>query len=85
LDVVRVEVLQLVAVLEEDSMDESPGGDGEAALVEGHERDHESFGRAWHRLVPGHLSLHGCGEWRELARLDETKQLLAGHIGPCQV
>jgi hypothetical protein len=74
-------MLQLEAVLEEDPTDESPGGDGEAALVEGHERDHESLGRAWHGLITRHLPLHGGGEWRELARLDETKQLLAGHIG----
>jgi hypothetical protein len=37
LDAVRVEVLQLEAVLEEDSTNELPGGDGEASLVEGHE------------------------------------------------
>jgi hypothetical protein len=73
LDVVRVEMLQLEAVLEEASMDESPGGDREAALVEGHERDHEPLGRAWHGLIAGQLPLHGGGEWRELARLDETK------------
>jgi hypothetical protein len=46
LDVVRVELLQLEAVLEEDSTNEPPGGDGEAALVEGHERDHEPLGGA---------------------------------------
>jgi hypothetical protein len=32
LDAVRVEVLQLEAVLEEDSTNELPGGDGEASL-----------------------------------------------------
>jgi hypothetical protein len=37
LDVVRVEVLQLEVVLEEDSTDEPPGRDEEAVLVEGHE------------------------------------------------
>jgi hypothetical protein len=37
LDVVRVEVLQLEPVHEEDVVDEPPGGDREAALVEGHE------------------------------------------------
>jgi hypothetical protein len=37
LDAVRVEVLQLEAILEEDPPDEPLGGDGEAALVEGHE------------------------------------------------
>jgi hypothetical protein len=50
--------------------------------VEGHERDHKPLGRARHGLVTEHLPLHIGGEWRELARLDETKQLLAGHIGP---
>jgi hypothetical protein len=34
-------------------MDESPGGDGEAALVEGHERDHESLGGHGTELSPG--------------------------------
>jgi hypothetical protein len=37
LDVVRVEMLQLEAVLEKDSPDEPPDRDGEAVLVEGHE------------------------------------------------
>jgi hypothetical protein len=37
LDAVRIEVLQLKPVLVEDHPDEPPGGDGEAALVEGHE------------------------------------------------
>jgi hypothetical protein len=37
LDAVRVEVLQLEAVLEKDFTNEPPGGDGEATLVEGHE------------------------------------------------
>jgi hypothetical protein len=37
LDVVRVEVLELQPVREQHSSDESAGGDGEAALVEGHE------------------------------------------------
>jgi hypothetical protein len=34
-------VLQLKPVLEEDAADEPPSGDGEAALVEHHERHHE--------------------------------------------
>jgi hypothetical protein len=34
LDVVRVEVLKLEPVFQEDSLDEPPGGDGEAALME---------------------------------------------------
>jgi hypothetical protein len=44
LHVVQVEVLQLKPVLEEDSADEPPGGDGEAALVEDHKRDLKSLG-----------------------------------------
>jgi hypothetical protein len=34
----------LKPVLEEDSADEPSGGDGEAALVEGHERHHKPLG-----------------------------------------
>jgi hypothetical protein len=37
LDVVRVEVLELQPILKQHPADESTGGDGEAALVEGHE------------------------------------------------
>jgi hypothetical protein len=37
LDAVRVEVLELQPVREQHSSDESASGDGEAALVEGHE------------------------------------------------
>jgi hypothetical protein len=36
LDIVRVEVLELKPILEQHPADESPGGDGEAALMEGH-------------------------------------------------
>jgi hypothetical protein len=39
-------VLQLEPVLEEDDADELSGGNGEAALVEGHERDREPLGGA---------------------------------------
>jgi hypothetical protein len=39
LDVVWVEVLQLEPVIIEDHSSEPPGGDGEAAFVEGHKRD----------------------------------------------
>jgi hypothetical protein len=81
LDAIRVEMLQLEPVLEENSADEPLGRDGEAVLVEGHERDHEPLGRARHGLVAGHPPLHGGGERRKLVRLDETKQLLTGHIG----
>jgi hypothetical protein len=85
LDAVWVEVLQLKAVLEEDSTNEPPGGDGEAALVEGHERDHIPPGRARHGLVARHLPLHDGGEWGKLTGLDKAKQLLARHIGLCPV
>jgi hypothetical protein len=37
LNIVRVEVLELEAILVEDPLDEPLGGDGKAALVEGHE------------------------------------------------
>jgi hypothetical protein len=73
LDAVWVEMLQLEPVLEENSTDESPGGDREAALMEGHERDHKPFGRARHVLVTGYLPLHSGSERWKLARLDETK------------
>jgi hypothetical protein len=82
LDVVRIEVLQLKTVLVEDPPDEPPDGDGEAALVESHERDDVPLGQAWHGLLPGHLSLHGGGEWRELSGIDKAVQHLEGHVGP---
>jgi hypothetical protein len=78
---VWVEVLQLEPILKENSADEPPGGDGEAALVEGHERDHKPLGWPWHGLISGNSPLHGGGERRKLARLDEMHPLLAGHIG----
>jgi hypothetical protein len=53
LDVVWVEVLQLEAVLVEDPPDEPPGGDGEAAPVEGHERDHTAPGGRDTNSSPG--------------------------------
>jgi hypothetical protein len=34
-----------------------------------------------HGLVARHPSLNGGGEWRKLARLNETEELLAGHVG----
>jgi hypothetical protein len=37
LDAVRVEVLELKPILEQHPADEPTGGDGEAALMEGHE------------------------------------------------
>jgi hypothetical protein len=36
LDAVRIEVLQLEPILKENRPEEPSGGDGEAALVEGH-------------------------------------------------
>jgi hypothetical protein len=36
---------------------------------------------ARHRLVAGDPPLHGGGERRKLVRLDDTEELLAGHIG----
>jgi hypothetical protein len=50
--------------------------------VEGHERDDEPLGWVRHRLLPGHLPLHGGGEWRELPGLDEAEQLVTRHVGP---
>jgi hypothetical protein len=52
---------------------EPSGGDGEAALVEGHERHHVPTGQVWHRLASGDDPLNGLGERRQLARLNETK------------
>jgi hypothetical protein len=40
---------------------------------------------ARHGLVTGNLPLHGGGERRKLAHLDEMQQLLAGHVGARQV
>jgi hypothetical protein len=40
LDIVQVEILELQPILEQHPADEPTGGDGEAALVEGHERHH---------------------------------------------
>jgi hypothetical protein len=71
LDAIRVEVLELQPVREQHSSDEPDGGDGEAALVEGHERHHVPPGRAW----------YGFSEGRQLASLDETKKLLVGDSG----
>jgi hypothetical protein len=61
------------SVLEENSADELRTGDGEATLVEGHERDHEPLGRVRHELVARHLPLHGSGEWGKLTGLDKAK------------
>jgi hypothetical protein len=48
-------VLELKPVLEQHPADESPGGDEKTALVEGHERHHESLrggGARTHRREP---------------------------------
>jgi hypothetical protein len=49
--------------------------------MEGHERQHVPQRRARHRLISGDDPLEGLGEGRQLARLNETKELLAGDIG----
>jgi hypothetical protein len=36
---------------------------------------------ARHGLVAGNSPLDGVGEWRKLARLDKTEELLVGDIG----
>jgi hypothetical protein len=81
LDVVWVEVLELQPVCEQHPTDEPADGDGEAALVEDHERHHVPAGRAWNRLVGGYDLFDGLGEGRQLACLDKTKELLAGDVG----
>jgi hypothetical protein len=55
--------------------------DGEATLVEGHERHHVPPGRAWHRFVGWDDPLNGLGEGRQLVRLNETKKLLVRDSG----
>jgi hypothetical protein len=40
---------------------------------------------ARHGLVAGNLPLDNGGEHRKLARLNETKELLAGNVGVCLV
>jgi hypothetical protein len=37
--------------------------------------------RAWHGLVGGDDPFDGLGEGRQLARLNETKELLVGDVG----
>jgi hypothetical protein len=81
LDAVRVEVLELQPIREQHSSDEPAGEDGEATLVEGHERHHVPPGRVWHGLVGRGDPLNSLGEGRQLARLNEMKELLAGDSG----
>jgi hypothetical protein len=68
-------VLELQPVHEQHPTNELADRDGEAVLVEDHERHHVPAGRVWHGLVGGY------GEGRQLARLDETKELLTGNVG----
>jgi hypothetical protein len=49
--------------------------------VEGHKRHHVPAGRACHGLIGGDDPLDGLGEGRQLARLNKTKELLAGDVG----
>jgi hypothetical protein len=81
LDVVRVEMLELQPVCEQHSSDESAGGDGEVALVEGHEQHHVPPGRAWHGFVSRDDTFNGLDEGRQLARHNNTKKLLTGDGG----
>jgi hypothetical protein len=85
LDVVRIEVLELQPIREQHPANESAGGDGEAALVEGHERHHVSRRRVRHGRVSGNDLLDGISEGRKLARFDVTEELLVGDVGDCQV
>jgi hypothetical protein len=85
LDAVRVEVLKLQPVREQHAADKPASGDGEAALVEGHERHHVPAGRAWHGLIDRDDPLDRLGKGRQLARLNETEELLAGDVGARQV
>jgi hypothetical protein len=48
--------------------------------VEGHKRHHVPIGRAWHGLASRDNPLNGLGEGRQLARLNEMKELLAGDV-----
>jgi hypothetical protein len=75
------EVLELQPVREQHPANEPAGGDGEAALVEGHERYHIPRGRARHGLIGENDPLDGIGEGRKLAHLDQMEELLVGDIG----
>jgi hypothetical protein len=46
--------------------------------MEGHERHHVPPGRAWHGFINSDDPLNSLSEGRQLARLNETKKLLAG-------
>jgi hypothetical protein len=49
--------------------------------VEDHERHHIPIGRVSHGLVGGDDPFDGLGEGRQLARLNEMKELLTGDVG----
>jgi hypothetical protein len=85
LDAVRVEVLKLQPLRGQHPANELAGGDREAVLVEDHERHHVPTGWAWHGLIGGDDPLDGLGKERQLARLDEMKEFLAGDVGACPV
>jgi hypothetical protein len=53
--------------------------------MEYHKRHHVPAGRAWHGLIGGNDPFDDLGEGRQLARLNETKELLAGDVGACPV
>jgi hypothetical protein len=83
LDVVRVKVLKMQPVREQYSSNEPVSGDGEAALVEGQERHYVPPRRVWHGFVSRDDPLNDLSEGRQLARLNDTKKLLAGDSGAC--
>jgi hypothetical protein len=57
-------VLKLQPVCEQHPANKPAGGDGEAALVEGHKRHDVPAGRAWHGLVSRDNRLDSLGEGR---------------------
>jgi hypothetical protein len=69
LDDVRVEVLELQPILKEHAADELPGWDGEAALMERHERNDVALWRAQHGLILGHPPLLSVDERGQATRL----------------
>lgn len=77
LGTIQVEVLELHPVFR---MDESLGLNGEAALVERHERDDITLRWVRHYFVPGHSPLLGVGKRGQLPGGDTAKDR-AGHAG----
>jgi hypothetical protein len=74
-------MLQLESVLEENSADGPPGGTEKPHSWKATNKTTNPLGGCDRGFVAGQLPLHDGGEWRELARLNETKQLLTRHIG----